>query len=304
MLFSEVYGTYFNVVAAVLREALAGTLDQKRLRALVQAIGFEETGMNIDDALREGRWPFLAGDLHTTLEHVPTMPLTTLQKRWLKTVLQDERVRLFEVDDAGLEDVEPLFRPEQLVYFDRYGDGDDFTDERYISNFRTVLWALEEKRELRIAFRGNRGTSLSWEHFLPARLEYSAKDDKFRLLGRVNGKPATVNMATITFCSAGRRMRGGELPVATRRTETAVLLLTDERNALERALHHFSHLKKETECLDGRNYRLTLEYDAEDRTEMLIRILSFGPLLRVEEPEALREQVIQRLARQRELLAK
>ena len=36
MLFSEVYGTYYNVIAAVLSEAVAGTLTRQRLNALVQ----------------------------------------------------------------------------------------------------------------------------------------------------------------------------------------------------------------------------------------------------------------------------
>ena len=60
-----------------------------------------------------------------------------------------------------------------------------------------------------------------------------------------------------------------------------ILELKDERNALERFMLHFSHLKKETRKLDDGRFMVKLHYDKEDRTEMLIRILSFGPVVKV-----------------------
>ena len=53
--------------------------------------------------------------------------------------------------------------------------------------------------------------------------------------------------------------------------------LYDTRNALERAMLHFSDLEKETERIDDKHYRVTLKYRQGDETEILIRILSFGP---------------------------
>ena len=40
MLFSEIYGSYFNVVAAVLSEASAGCLTDKRMTELIQDKAF------------------------------------------------------------------------------------------------------------------------------------------------------------------------------------------------------------------------------------------------------------------------
>ena len=73
------------------------------------------------------------------------MPLTTLQKRWLKALLTDPRISLFYPDLVGLEDVEPLFNASDVVYFDCYSDGDNFSDENYIENFHIILQALKEK---------------------------------------------------------------------------------------------------------------------------------------------------------------
>ena len=50
--------------------------------------------------------------------------------------------------------------------------------------------------------------------------------------------------------------------------------LTDERNALERAMLHFSHLEKKTEKVSNDRYKITLYYDKDDETELLNK--SFG----------------------------
>ena len=68
--------------------------------------------------------------------------LTALEKRWMKAVLADPRIQLFSPDETGLEDVEPLFTPDKIVYYDRYTDGDPYGDPSYIAHFRTILQAL------------------------------------------------------------------------------------------------------------------------------------------------------------------
>ena len=80
-----------------------------------------------------------------------------------------------------------------------------------------------------------------------------------------------------------------------------VLELTDERNALERAMYHFSHLDKETERLDPTHYKITLFYEKEDETELLIRVLSFGPVLKVVFPDDFVKKLVERLEKQKNL---
>lgn len=109
MLFSEIYGSYFNVVAAVLTEAAEETLTAGRLTAIVQEKAFAESVLSIPAALQSNAWPLLDSNFHTVLRRKPTMPLTTLQKRWLKALLTDPRIALFNPDTSGLEDVEPLY---------------------------------------------------------------------------------------------------------------------------------------------------------------------------------------------------
>ena len=301
MLFSEIYGSYFNAVAAVLCKAAEGCLTERRMTELVRQKAFAESTVSIPAALKKGRWPLLDGEMKTVLRHRPTMPLATLQKRWMKALLLDPRIALFEPDPAGLEEVEPLYRPGTFVLFDQYADGDPYQDETYIQCFRTILRAIREKQGLRIRFRGRTGARHSFQ-CVPYRLEYSAKDDKFRLL-TAGKKRSTINVARVRSCEMLGPCEPDEPDLPQKKFKELVLLLYEERNALERVLLHFSHLEKETRKLEEGLYQIRMRYDDDDETEILIRILSFGPVLQVQSPPELKEQVKERVRRQCCLLA-
>lgn len=303
MLFSEIYGSYFNVIAAVLSEATVGCLTDRRMTELIQNKAFAESTLSIPAALKKESWPLLNGDLTTVIKHSPTMPLTLLQKRWLKALLQDPRIALFNPDATGLEDVEPLYKPDTFVFFDQYTDGDPYEDETYIENFRLILTAIREKRALRIRFRGHTGIRHSFV-CMPYRLEYSAKDDKFRLLSLGKRNTHTINLARVRGCTLLEEHDPNSIHLPEERTCELTMLLHDERNGLERVLLHFSHFEKETLRLEDRLYQIKLRYDKEDETELLIRVLSFGPVLEVVAPDPFINLIKERLSKQSTLIAK
>lgn len=303
--FSEVYGTYYNVVAKVLAQAMDGRLSAEGLQELVCAGGYGDSALQLLPALSEGTWRLLTPELKTPLQNKPTMPLTLLQKRWLKTLLLDERIGLFFTDEqiaqqqAALQEVEPLYKPEQFVFFDRFVDGDAYSNPRYRANFREILQAVREKRLLNVSYRSNRGTIIVWTDLLPVSLEYSAKDDKFRLQTIAERKQVTLNLGRLISVEAGeaaatvKTLKKSELV-----RQRLVLEIEDERSTMVRALMHFSDLEKETEKLDETHYLLTVQYDKGDETEMLFRVLSFGPTLRVREPESFKELIREKLREQ------
>ena len=297
MLFNEVYGSYYNVIAGILSEAVRGELSKERIRKIIEEKGYLESGISVPKALEKGKWPLLRKDYTTPVRHIPTLPLTTLQKQWMKAVCQDPRIRLFDLPLQDLEDVEPLFEPDFFVWFDRHSDRDPYEDSLYKEHFRLVLLALRENRKLRIRYRGRK-----YRHdqlYIPEKLEYSSKDDKFRLIAHSSrGTPYMIRLASIREVSLAERVTPGEKQGAVRK-ETVVLELEDKRNALERAMIHFSDLEKETEKLDDTHYHITLRYRKEDETEILIRVLAFGPKVRVSSPESFISLIRERLQMQR-----
>ena len=301
MIFSEIYGSYFQAVSAILAKAVDGTLTERELTRTVLETAFGESLVTIPAKLKNGSWPLLTGDFRTPLQRRPSLPLTALEKQWLKALLLDPRISLFSPSAEGLEDVEPLFTPDQFVYFDRYADGDDFTDPQYIGRFRLILQAMHEKRRLRVRFHGHR--SPKQNHVcIPCKLEYSSKDDKFRLIAGIRKRQMIINLSRIDAVELLDPWDESEFCQPQPKETVLVMDLYDTRNALERAMLHFSDLEKETERIGSRLYRIRMRYRQEDETEILVRILSFGPMLKVLEPESMVDQIRDRLFRQSALL--
>lgn len=294
MIFSEWHSCYYDIIAEILRTAVSGECSEQTIREIVARRGFAESALTILPALKNERWQLLRRDLTTPIRHAPTMPPTDLEKQWLKAISLDARIRLFDIRWEGLSDVEPLFTEEDIFVFDRYADGDPYEDEAYRKHFSTVSACIRRNEPMDISFVDRKGGRVRI-CARPTRLEYSERDDKFRVLLVGSSRCSTVNLARICECSPHRDGR----PVGTwtrrKKQDTAVLRVKNERNAPERVMLHFSHFEKQAERCDANTYLLRIVYDVEDMSEMVIRILAFGPMVEVIGSARLRAAVIRKL---------
>ena len=299
VLFNEIYGDYYNTVAAILDASIDKPISSQEVRNIVEEKAFAESIMTIPEQLSSnGEWPLLDETGMALIKHETYMPLTTLEKRWLKALLLDPRIELFNPSKKGLEDVEPLFHPEDIVFFDQFSDGDPYQDENYIERFRLILSAMKDKRALRVLYPLKNGSE-KWMTCNPIRLEYSLRDDKFRLISVSKSKVKTINLAKIIQCEIGESFEEIEVKDLLYDKRSVELLLKDERQALERVMMQFSVYEKITEKVDSNLYRVALTYEAEDEIDIIIRILSFGPNLKVVGPESFIKQIKNRLEMQR-----
>ena len=65
---------------------------------------------------------------------------------------------------------------------------------------------------------------------------------------------------------------------------------------------HFAHFEKQVEKLDDTTYLAHIKYDKDDETELVIRVLGFGPMVEVIEPQSFRNLIIERLKKQKTLI--
>lgn len=299
MIFHEIYSCYYQAVAELLRLAVRGDLTEKNMEEIIKQKAFTESALTILPALQQQQWQLLQHDLHTPLQHEPSRPYTLLEKRWLKAICLDKRIQLFIDKCEGLEDVEPLFYPQDYVIFDQYQDGDPYTDETYIRNFRLVLSALRQHTMMEAHYVTNKGKRATLQ-FAPYQLEYSKKDDKFRVYVAKCPQASVLNIAKIETCRILDKTGIDRKAVKNHSNQFAVLSVKNGRNAVERAMLHFSHFKKEA-WWEADTCFLKVYYDKDDETELLIRILSFGPFVMVQEPQSLIKQIKKRLGQQQRL---
>lgn len=318
-LFSELYSCYYRVVNKILRAAYRNPFSKGELSEIIEKNGFTESAFYILPKLLSGEWNLLkkAGDKYEAkLDGVNRLPVTALEKSWLKALLGDKRLILFlrEEEIQFLKDklkaVKPLFDVKDFYCYDKYSDGDDYENTEYILNFHQVMEAIKNKTPITISFESSKGQRITGS-YLPLRLEYSNKDDKFRVYavriryGKIVANP-TINISRISKITASNEKFNGDIVLNNifeydKCSEPVVIEISKERNAVERCMLHFASFEKRTEYDETtESYISYIYYNKQDETELLIRILSFGPVIKVLGPVSFLEQIKERIKRQTE----
>ena len=318
-LFSEIYNLYYRAVETVLRQAQERPLSANEVQGILAKSAFSESALSMLPKLQSGIWPLLSQtEQGYTATCVPLKnnPLTILQQAWIRAVLDDARIHLFldegEIEklQAALSVTEPLYRYADFYLFDKATDNDNYESLEYRKNFRLFLSAIRGKTSLRVQYEGGKGHRVNGV-FWPYKLEYSQKDDKFRAycyrkgdrrrilnilnLGRVIFSEATSDAAP----ESSENMLGFLPP----RYSQVVIEITRERNALERCMVHFAHFEKRTEYDElSDRYICTIRYNVMEETEVVIRVLSFGPTIKVLEPVEFVNEIKNRVRKQTELM--
>lgn len=322
-IFHEMYGLYYRITERLLRRK---SLTERDVYAEVQNGGFRDSMLFLPQKLLPqadaSDWGLLRrtedGTLIPLTRNLPKMPLTLLQKRWLKAKLKDDKLRLFLSDDeyaaldAALSGIEPLYLPADFRISDCFSDGDCFSDKTYRENFRKALSAVRQGEIIEITFLSGRGRRIR-QCYLPLAIEYSQKNDKLRLYCRVfrEGRlvsGATVNLGRIeqirkTGCFRKKPNTAASFFSLRRCKEPVTVRVTDARNGIERFMMEFASYEKHTER-DRESGICTVQlwYDIQDETELLIQLLSFGPVIEILGPPEFRAQAAERVAAQYALL--
>lgn len=297
MIFNEIYGCYYNAVGKMIALAVDGELTEKEMNRIASEEAFDESVLSLIPAIKQQDWQLIDENLETPIIHKPTMPMTDLEERWLKTILLDPRIALFLIPSKELNDIEPLFYPDDVVCFDRYLDGDKYTHPSYIANFHIVMQAIREHRKVQIQYWNNRNQK-RWGTFCPVKMEYSDKEDKFRILSAGKWDLRTVNMGRVIKCELLDETFEIGLELPEHKKGTLIFKLTDTRNTLERAMMKFAHYKKQAERIGDNTYRVEMEYDKDDETDVLIQIMSFGSAIKVIGPKTIKEELSSRIKKQ------
>lgn len=316
-LFSEIYNIYFQLLRVLL--TTHSTLTSHTLRTELAQMCTAEGLLYVLPKLASGEWALLEkeGDIfYSKISDDFYVPLTNLQKAFLKSILQDTRMQLFLNDELTaalnryLTDVDALWQPDTFYYYDQFRHGDSYGNPVYKAHFQTLLQAIHEKRFVDIEYEARQNHRIH-HHYIPCRLEYSIKNNCFRLLslkhtGNARQRLEILNVERMTNVElTGQTVPDSyDLNTIIRQSyykEPVHLIIYNERNALERAMLHFANYEKNTTKIDDNTYECFIYYNETMETELLIEVLSFGPMLRVLGNEKFLTQLKRRLYKQRRL---
>lgn len=333
-LFSEIYNCYYQIMKSILEK---NELSIDELRTQITNYGYEESLLYLIPKLTSGEWALLEQNGDTFISKLSEdfyVPLTNLQKSYIKTILQDIRIQLFFTTEelqqlqTLFQDVEILWKPEDFYYYDRFSNRDSYEDITYQKHFRTLVNAIHNHQYVDIHYESRLGHRVH-HHYLPCRLEYSIKNDKFRLLGitKTNKKNSknllhrdlsehkNVIQQNIEILNLERMQNVTLLPEyatdipdinqsirSTYYKEPVKLLIHTDRNALERTMLQFANYEKNTTKINDNTYECLIYYNQKMETELLIEVLSFGPMVEVLGNDHFLSMIKDRLRKQKQLL--
>lgn len=316
-IFSEIYNCYYQIMKNILSHTTAISLDELRLQ--VSNNGSDESLLYLIPKITSGEWDFFERDGEMFLSKISEdffVPLTDLQKAYIKTILSDEKIKLFldknQIESImhKLQDTPVLWKDEYFNYYDRYSNGDPFSDENYIKHFRTIIKAIKNHQFLDITYASKTNHRVH-HHYLPCKLEYSIRNNKFRLLAmdkKASGRHInTLNLDRIVDISpldiyAPESPDINSMIKTSNYKEPVKLFIHTNRNALERTMLHFANYEKNTTKIDDNTYECLIYYNKATETELLIEVLSFGPMVEVVGNKHFLWMIKKRLKKQKALL--
>ena len=307
-IFSEIFGCYYKTITDIINST---PLTDEEVQSIIRNNGFSESSFHLLPIINE--LPFIEkrGDkYYSLLKNKIRLPLTTLEKSWLKVIFNNKRIKLF--DDANkekLDNIEPLYKEHFFKYFDRYSDGDDYSSEEYISNYNKITKALKNKDIIEITYKPLKQKEEITGYYLPTQIEYSNKDDKFRFFAAriFNNKIVDyvcINIGRIkNITKSNQTLKNIEkLEKYIKKFEKKEVIeieIYNKRNAIERFMIEFSTFEKQSEfnqengvCTAKIFYRKNEEY------EILMKILSFGPVIKVLTACSLKNKIIEKINNQ------
>jgi hypothetical protein len=244
------------------------------------------------------------------------VPLTVLERKWLLAILQDPLIGYFlrpetvDVLSTMLKQAKtdrPLYLPGEIDFFDRYRNL-THSQAHTKAYFRDMRLAVKNGRCAKVLYRVPRTGKSKTMEVLPLRMEYAARDNAFRIwvrdLKAGQGQPAirTLRLERIEDVRLGREIRCHPGSHDSRPPgQEYVLRFGSAKNLPDRILTQFAPWEKQCVKFGDDNYQLCFRADESEWMDIMVRILSFGNLVEVLQPEEVAQEIRFRLKRQKNM---
>lgn len=316
--YNEIYSYYYNVVGKLINNAIKWELTPEKEREILYDNSSFSDDLILDKLHIFNEWFLMRnemirdGDKHyyeTNIECEYERPLSILEKRWLKSIVLDPRIQLFDIGlEDKLTDIDPLFEPSDFMAIGMYNDGDDYGNEVYKSHFKTILKAIKEGWGLQIVSENIIGEISTEPYlFMPEHIEYSEVEDKFSVYGYSPNEygNSIVRVGRIESCRLCARQE--QLKFEQPEKEKLRIILNGHyahtQNVLERILIEFSHYEKSVRENEDGDYLIELKYYRNEEKELtVLRLMPFAQYIRVISPRGIRNEIKKRIENQNKLL--
>lgn len=249
------------------------------------------------------------------------VPLSTMEIRWLKTIIHDKdnRIKLFmsAPEIAVLEDLLKRYAPtlsplpmEKIVFFDRFHFPEN-SPKHIASVLATLLEGIYDQKTVHIKYHTMKNRVKIGE-FRPIVLEFSKRNNRFQGFFQECGSNIIYTMNVSRIETADETETSFDYAAAEQalhafREENATSVTVEfynVRNIVDRILTEFSPWKKLCSYdPESELYTLTVFYQKQDEVDLVVRLLGYGGNLRIVNKEhPICKEIQSRMNRQMELI--
>lgn len=315
-MYHEIYGKYYQIIHNLLNSK---PQTEKEINDYIRSQGFDESFLYLNAQMLVDEYHLFVkkGDLFYPLTNskIPLF-LTNEQKNWLNTMLFDEKVKLFLSDErrnyyqkefAG----NVLYDDKTYQYLFQDVDKDEITSK--MSNvFRFVKNAIMQEMDINLTFISSKNY-YTHKKVAPYKIEYSMQDQKMRLIAVEyrNGEPKRIiriKLASIVGYRMVERVKKIDFKYFLQEEvlkEPLIIEVYPILNGIERVFIELSNYKREAFYDKERNLSIMkIYYEKADEMDLVLKMLSFGKVVKILSDGFIKEEVLRRINKQKELLSK
>lgn len=246
-------------------------------------------------------------------------PLTTLEIRWLKTILTDTKMKCFldteqinalqELLEKKYPDINPL-PVEHIKYFDRRMISGPEKKQEYIY-VNKLTEAINRSVLVNISFTTRKGKKIE-DLFKPIIIEFSKRNNKFQvqLQSNSNSKFYTINLTQIESILLEEKtfeydsVLDGYKEYRKKTQRSVQIQFYDDRNMADRILTEFSPWKKYCEYdRETQIYTLQLFYQKDEELDLVVRLMGYGgSIYFVNKDQSIAREILRRYEKQRSII--
>ncbi len=315
-MYHEIYGKYYQIIHNLLNSK---PQTEKEINDYIRSQGFDESFLYLNAQMLVDEYHLFVkkGDLFYPLTNskIPLF-LTNEQKNWLNTMLFDEKVKLFLSDErrnyyqkefAG----NVLYDDKTYQYLFQDVDKDEITPK--MSNvLRFVKNAIMQEMDINLTFISSKNY-YTHKKVAPYKIEYSMQDQKMRLIAVEyrNGEPKRIiriKLASIVGYRMVERVKRIDFKYYLQEEvlkEPLIIEVYPILNGIERVFIELSNYKREAFYDKERNLSIMkIYYEKVDEMDLVLKMLSFGKVVKILSDGFIKEEVLRRINKQKELLSK
>lgn len=310
-MYHEIYGKYYKLITKLLN---SGPKTEKEINDYIIKHGFEETilYLNAEELTNTYHLYNKKNNIYYPVIKNKIPKVYTLEQlQLIKQIINDEKSSLF----LSNEDIEyynniikdkPLFDNNNYHFINQDIDK-DIIDRYYSSKFKKIIQAIKENKDLKIIFISNKNFQ-SFKRVIPYKIEYSMQDQKFRLVciqyrNNVLDKVIRIRISSIQDIKIVERSINIDVNKYINNTnkESIEIQVFPELNGIERVFIELSNYQR-TATFDKETNSsiMKIYYEDSDSLELVLKLLSFGKVIKILTPGYIKDEVLKRIKKQKQ----